>query len=130
MNLTRHEITTFIGQPTNLGCYATATTLTNSSLTHSWTKDNHTVTQSPSVRAFGDVLVVTPEKVTDFGTYECNITNGVSSTQCRILLLRGLDKPGKWIACAQGHPTDRFGEISVQKAYNSSDIRIKVWSFL
>ena len=94
LNLTRQEIITFLGQPVNLGCYAT-TTLMNSSLSYSWTKDNRTVTQSPRVKEFDDVLVVTPEKDADFGTYQCNITNGVSSILCRISLLQGLDKPGK-----------------------------------
>jgi len=47
------------------------------------------------VKAFGDVLVVTPEGAADFGTYQCNITNGVSSILCRVSLLQGLDKPGK-----------------------------------
>ncbi|XP_020615872.1 uncharacterized protein LOC110053900 [Orbicella faveolata] len=92
LNLTRQEIITFLGQPANLGCHAT-TTLINSSLSYSWTKDNQTVTQSPRVKAFGDVLVVTPEGAADFGTYQCNITNGVSSILCRVSLLQGLDKP-------------------------------------
>ena len=94
LNLTRKEIITFLGQPANLGCHAT-TTLINSSLSYSWTKDNLTVTQSPRVKAFGDVLVVTPQEAADFGAYQCNITNGVSSILCRVSLLQGLGKPGK-----------------------------------
>ena len=94
LNLTRQEIITFLGQPANLGCHATKT-LINSSLSYSWTKDNRTVTQSPRVKAFDDVLVVTPEEVADFGVYQCNITNGVSSILCRVSLLQGIDKPGK-----------------------------------
>lgn len=102
LNLTRQEIITFLGQPANLGCYAT-TTLMNSSLSYSWTKDNRTVTQSSRVRAFDDVLVITPEEAADFGTYQCNITNGVSSILCRISLLQGLDKPGKCNARGRMH---------------------------
>ena len=101
LNLTRQEIITFLGQPANLGCHAT-TTLINSSLSYSWTKDNQRVTQSPRVKAFGDVLVVTPEEAADFGAYQCNITNGVSSILCRISLLQGIDKPGKSYARARG----------------------------
>ena len=47
------------------------------------------------MKEFGDVLVVTPGEAADFGTYQCNITNGVSSILCRVSLLEGLDKPGK-----------------------------------
>ncbi|KAL9951476.1 hypothetical protein ACROYT_G044142 [Oculina patagonica] len=92
LNLTRQEITTLLGQQANLGCYAT-TNLTNSSLNYFWTKDNITVTQSSKVRAFGNILVVRPDKASDFGTYQCNISNGVSSTLCTVSLLQGMDKP-------------------------------------
>lgn len=91
-NLTRQEIVTFLGQPANLGCHAT-TTLVNSSVSYSWTKDNQTVTQSQRVKEFGGVLVITPKEAADFGAYQCNISNGVSSILCRISLLQGLDKP-------------------------------------
>ena len=94
LNLTRQEIITFLGQPANLGCHAITTPI-NSSLSYSWSKDNLTVTQSPRVKAFGDVLVVTPQEAADFGAYQCNITNGVSSILCRVSLLQGLGKPGK-----------------------------------
>ena len=94
MNLTRQEVTTFLRQPVNLGCYAT-TTSAGSILEYYWTKDNQTVTQSPNVQAFDGVLVVTPEKDSDFGTYECNVTNGMSSGLCRISLVQVTSTPGK-----------------------------------
>ena len=101
-NLTRQEITTFLNHAVNLGCYvANVTEPTNSSqslsspvtselLVYTWIKDNVTVTQSSRAKIHGNVLVVTPGSPKDFGMYECNVTNGVSSTQCRILLIRGL----------------------------------------
>ena len=94
VNLTRQEVTTFLRQPVNLGCYTT-TTSAGSILEYSWTKDNQTVTQSPNVQAFDGVLVVTPEKDSDFGTYECNVTNGMSSGLCRISLVQVTSTPGK-----------------------------------
>lgn len=90
-NITRNEITTFLGQPANLGCYATSA---SSSLEYFWTKDNQNVTESSKVKVFGDLLVVTPEEDKDFGVYNCNITNGVLSAQCRIRLLKGINKTG------------------------------------
>ena len=108
LNLTRQEIITFLGQPANLGCHAT-TTLINSSLSYSWTKDNQTITQSPRVKAFADVLVVTPQEAGDFGAYHCNITDGVSSILCRISLLQGLDKPGK----ANKYTREDVGDVGV-----------------
>lgn len=93
VNLTRQEVTTFLRQPVNLGCYAT-TTSAGSILEYYWTKDNQTVTQSPNVQAFDGVLVVTPEKDSDFGTYECNVTNGMSSGLCRIALVQVTSTPG------------------------------------
>ena len=101
-NLTRQEITTFLNHTVNLGCYVThVTEPTNSSqslsspvtselVVYTWKKDNVTVTQSSRAKIHGNVLVVTPESPKDFGMYECNVTNGVSSTQCRILLIKGL----------------------------------------
>lgn len=47
------------------------------------------------MKEFGGVLVITPTEAADFGAYQCNISNGVSSIQCRISLLQGVDKPGK-----------------------------------
>ena len=104
-NLTRQEITTFLNHAVNLGCYVTnvtnVTEPTNSSqslsspvtselVVYTWKKDNVTVTQSSRAKIHGNVLVVTPESPKDFGMYECNVTKGVSSTQCRILLIKGL----------------------------------------
>ena len=100
-NLTRQEITTFFNHTVNLGCYVTnVTEPTNSSQSLSspvtselvvyWKKDNVTVRQSSRAKIHGNVLVVTPESPKDFGMYECNVTNGVSSIQCRILLIKGL----------------------------------------
>ncbi|KAM7436952.1 hypothetical protein ABFA07_013325 [Porites harrisoni] len=101
-NLTRQEITTFLNHTVNLGCYVTnVTEPTNSSqslsspvtselVVYTWKKDNVTVTQSSRAKIHGNVLVVTPESPKDFGMYECNVTNGVSSIQCRILLIKGL----------------------------------------
>ena len=62
------------------------TTLINSSLSYPRTKDSQTVTQSPRMKAFGDVVVVTAEEAADFGAYQCNITIGVSTMLCRVLL--------------------------------------------
>ena len=101
-NLTRQEITTFLNHTVNLGCYVThVTEPTNSSqylsspvtselVVYTWKKDNVTLTRSSRAKIHGNVLVVTPESPKDFGMYECNVTNGVSSTQCRILLIKGL----------------------------------------
>ncbi|PFX28864.1 uncharacterized protein LOC111325662 isoform X1 [Stylophora pistillata] len=93
VNLTRQEVITFLRQPVNLGCYA-ETDSASSTLEYYWTKDNQTASQSPNVQAFDGVLVVTPEKDTDFGTYECNVTNGMSSALCRISLVQGMGAPG------------------------------------
>lgn len=94
--LTRQEITTLLGHPVNLGCYVTKanssqtpSTPAPASLTYRWVKGNFSVTQSPRSRIHGNVLVVTPKSDEDFGKYECNVTNGVSSTRCSILLIQG-----------------------------------------
>jgi len=87
MGLTRLEITASLGQPANLGCYANVTNTT--SLTYSWAKDNLTVTQSSNIRVYDNVLVVTPSKESDFGMYECRVTDGVTITKCNITLLPG-----------------------------------------
>ena len=105
MGLTRLEITTALGQPANLGCYANQTNVT--SLTYSWTKDNLTVTQSSNVRVHGNVLVVTPKKSTDFGTYECHVSNGVTNTRCNISLLPGCNNTGE------------FGFLSFSRLHNA-----------
>lgn len=101
-NLTRQEITTFLNHTVNLGCYVTNVTeptnsfqslsspVTSEPVVYTWKKDNVTVTRSSRAKIHGNVLVVTPESPKDFGMYECNVTNGVSSTQCRILLIKGL----------------------------------------
>ena len=101
-NRTRQEITTFLNHAVNLGCYVTnvteptnlsqslSTPVTSELFVYTWNKDNVTVTQSSRAKIHGNVLVVTPKSPKDFGMYECNVTNGVSSTQCRILLIRGL----------------------------------------
>ncbi|KAL9951477.1 hypothetical protein ACROYT_G044143 [Oculina patagonica] len=90
MGLTRQEITTSLGQPANLGCYVNQANTT--SLTYSWTKDNSTVTQSSNLRVYDNVLVVTPKNNTDFGVYECHVSDGVTSTKCNISLLPGCSK--------------------------------------
>ncbi|CAH3194388.1 unnamed protein product [Porites evermanni] len=91
LNLTRQEIITFLDQPANLGCYSTQTGNT-SPLSFTWTKDNQIITESSRLRAFGEVIVVTPKSDSDFGTYMCNITNGMSSILCRIKLSKGLNE--------------------------------------
>lgn len=104
MGLTRLEITTSIGRPANLGCYANQTNTT--SLTYSWSKDNFTVTQSSNIKVYGNVLVVTPKKKSDFGMYECHVTDGVAITKCNITLLLGCnntaykDNPQGAVGCA------------------------------
>ena len=101
-NLTRVEITTILGRPVNLGCYVTKNYTSEtvpiqatSTITYVWLKDKKSVPQTPNSRIHGNVLVVTPRNDTDFGIYECNATNGVSSTRCRIELKRGWTKKGK-----------------------------------
>ena len=94
LNLTRQEIITFLDQPANLGCYSTQTGNT-SPLSFTWTKDNQIITESSRLRAFGEVIVVTPKSDSDFGTYMCNITNGVSSVLCIIELSKGLNESGE-----------------------------------
>lgn len=94
LNLTRQEIITFLDQPANLGCYSTQTGNTPP-LSFTWTKDNQIITESSRLRAFGEVIVVTPKSDSDFGTYMCNITNGVSSILCRIKLSKGLNESGE-----------------------------------
>ena len=100
-NLTRVEITTILGRPVNLGCYVTknytsetSQTQASSTITYVWLKDKRSVPQTPNSRIHENVLVVTPANDTDFGIYECNATNGVSSTRCRIELKRGWTKTG------------------------------------
>ena len=100
-NLTRVEITTVLGSPVNLGCYVTKNdtgenTQATSTITYVWLKDNKSVPQTPNSRIHENVLVVTPRNDTDFGIYECNATNGVSSTRCRIEVKRGWNKTGEW----------------------------------
>ena len=101
-NLTRVEITTILGRPVNLGCYVTKNytsetvhTQATSTITYVWLKDKKSVPQTPNSRIHENVLVVTPRNDTDFGIYECNATNGVSSTRCRIEVKRGWNKTGE-----------------------------------
>ena len=94
MGLTRLEITASLGQPANLGCYANVTNTT--SLTYSWAKNNLTVTQSSTTRLYENVLVVTPKKESDFGMYECHVTDGVTITKCNITLLPGCNNTGEY----------------------------------
>lgn len=93
IGLTRQEITTSLGQPANLGCYVNQTNAT--SLTYSWTKDNLTVMQSSNIIVYDNVLVVTPENNTDFGVYECHVSDGVTNTKCNISLLPGCNNTGE-----------------------------------
>ena len=93
MGLTRKEVTASVGKPANLGCYVNHTNAT--SLTYSWTKDNLTVTQSSSIRVYGNVLVITPEKNTDFGVYECHASDGVTNIKCNISLSAGCNNTGE-----------------------------------
>ena len=77
--------------------YTSGTTHTQatSSVTYVWLKDNKSVPQTSNSRIHENVLVVTPTNDTDFGIYECNVTDGVSSTRCRIEVKRGWTKAGK-----------------------------------
>ena len=93
MDLTRQEITTTIGQPANLGCYANQTN--SAGLIYSWKKGNLTITQSSNLRVYGNVLVVTPKENTDFGTYECHVSDDVTIATCRISLLPGCNNSRK-----------------------------------
>ena len=93
MRLTRQQITTSFGQPANLGCYTNHTN--SSSLKYSWTKDNVNVTPSSNINVYDNVLVVTPENNSDFGTYECHVSNGVTTTSCSISLQPGCNKTGE-----------------------------------
>lgn len=103
-NLTRQEITTFLERAVNLGCYVTKTKTTEtvrnqatSPVTYVWLKGNNSISQTNKSRVHGNVLVVTPRDDTDFGTYHCDVTNGVSSTRCRIELKRGWTKAGQFL---------------------------------
>lgn len=70
----------------------TVHTRATSTITYVWLKNNKSVPQTPNSRIHENVLVVTPKNDTAFGIYECNATNGVSSTRCRIELKRGWTK--------------------------------------
>ena len=48
-----------------------------------------TVKQSSNIKVYDNTLVVTPEKHSDFGTYECHISNGRTSTKYSISLRPG-----------------------------------------
>ena len=76
------QVTTTTGQQATLGCYTTQAN--SSSLKYSWKKDNVTVTSSSHLTVYANMLFVTPENDTDFGTYECH--EGVSNTSCSISL--------------------------------------------
>ena len=106
-NLTRQEITTFLNHAVNLGCYVTNVTEPTKSelelVVYTWKKPNNdTVTQSSRAKTHANVLVVTPKSPKDFGMYECNVTKGVSSTLCRILLIRGMKYTGEYTKQASG----------------------------
>ena len=105
--LTRREITTFLNHAVNLGCYVTNLTEPTKSelelVVYTWKKPNNdTVRQSSRAKTRANVLVVTPKSPKDFGMYECNVTKGVSSTQCRILLIRGMKYTGEYTKQASG----------------------------
>ena len=105
--LTRREITTFLNHAVNLGCYVTNLTEPTKSeleqVVYTWKKPNNdTVRQSSRAKTHANVLVVTPKSPKDFGMYECNVTKGVSSTQCRIFLIRGMKYTGEYTKQASG----------------------------
>ena len=54
-----------------------------------------TVTETSNVKLYDNLLVVTPEKSTDFGTYECHVSDGVTITKCSISLRPGCNETGK-----------------------------------
>lgn len=102
--LTRKEVTTILGEAVNLVCYVTKSNSSQvpsipapTSLTYVWSKGNFSVTQSSISEIHGNVLVVRPRSDSDFGTYVCNASNRVSSTQCSISLKQG------WRADSNGH---------------------------
>ena len=105
--LTRREITTFLNHAVNLGCYVTNLTEPTKSelelVVYTWKKPNNdTVRQSSRAEIRGNVLVVTPKSLEDFGMYECNVTKGASSTRCRILLIRGMKYTGEYTKQVSG----------------------------
>ena len=59
-----------------------------------WLKENKIIARINNSSDRASVLVVTPKDDSDFGTYRCNVTNGVSRTQCSIELKRGWTKMG------------------------------------
>ncbi|XP_078354128.1 uncharacterized protein LOC144638750 isoform X2 [Oculina patagonica] len=98
-SLTRREITTILGRKVNLGCYvnktntgATPQTQAQSPLMYDWFKDNQSVPQTENSEKHENVLVITPKDDKDFGIYTCNVTNGISRTECIITLKRGWTK--------------------------------------
>ncbi|XP_068726679.1 uncharacterized protein [Montipora capricornis] len=84
---TRKEVTSSLGQTVNLGCYANNSN--SPSFTYTWTKNNMNVTQSSNVKVLHNLLVITPQKSADFGTYQCHISDGRASTICSISLSAG-----------------------------------------
>ncbi|XP_022785275.1 uncharacterized protein LOC111325678 isoform X2 [Stylophora pistillata] len=97
-NLTRKEIITILGRKVNLGCYVTknypesSQTQASSLVSYVWLKENTIKARINNSSARGHVLVVDPKDDSDFGTYWCNVTNGVSRTQCSIKLKQGWTK--------------------------------------
>ena len=88
LQCTQKQVTTSTGQQATLGCYTTQAN--SSSPKYSWKKDNVTVTPSSYITVYANMLIVTPQNDTDFGTYECH--DGVSNTSCSISLR---SRPGK-----------------------------------
>ena len=89
---TRKEVTSSFGQTVNLGCYANNSN--SPSFIYTWTKNNVNVTQSSNVKVLHNLLVITPQKSADFGTYQCHISDGRASTICSISLSAGCNDTG------------------------------------
>lgn len=95
MNRTRKEVTTSLGQPVNLGCYANNSGA--SPFIYTWTKNNETVTESSNVQIYENMLVITPKTNADFGIYKCRIGSGSVFTVCSISLRPGCPNAGRYV---------------------------------
>ncbi|EDO45100.1 predicted protein [Nematostella vectensis] len=82
-DLTRQSITAERGQTVNIGCYGDSLLPLN----YSWTKDGQPITgREKGERVYGNILVITPRRDKDYGTYVCHVTNDVDTASFSIEL--------------------------------------------
>ena len=70
----------------SLSCYATS----NYPVTYSWTK-NGEVLHRDGFKVMNNSMAVTPRNDQDYGTFECNATNGFGSTAYKITLTKAAE---------------------------------------